>query len=56
MKYKKAPLARQAIKHLVKDRRYDYIETGSPHYRSQEQSGYPAAERGDAGRYVSDGL
>lgn len=23
------PLARQAIKHLVKDRRYDYIETGS---------------------------
>lgn len=25
----KAPLARQAIKHLVKDRRYDYIETGS---------------------------
>ena len=24
-----APLARQAIKHLVKDRRYDYIETGS---------------------------
>lgn len=25
----KAPLARQAIKHLVKDHRYDYIETGS---------------------------
>ncbi len=25
----KCPLARQAIKHLVKDRRYDYIETGS---------------------------
>lgn len=25
----KEPLARQAIKHLVKDRRYDYIETGS---------------------------
>lgn len=25
----KQPLARQAIKHLVKDRRYDYIETGS---------------------------
>lgn len=25
----KAPLARQAIKHLVKDGRYDYIETGS---------------------------
>lgn len=25
----KAPYARQAIKHLVKDRRYDYIETGS---------------------------
>lgn len=25
----KAPLARQAIKHLVKDRRYDYIETGT---------------------------
>ena len=25
----KAPLARQAIKHLVADRRYDYIETGS---------------------------
>lgn len=25
----KAPLARQAIKQLVKDRRYDYIETGS---------------------------
>lgn len=25
----KAPKARQAIKHLVKDRRYDYIETGS---------------------------
>lgn len=24
-----APLARQAIKHLVKDHRYDYIETGS---------------------------
>lgn len=24
-----APLARQAIKHLVKDGRYDYIETGS---------------------------
>lgn len=24
-----APLARQAIKHLVADRRYDYIETGS---------------------------
>lgn len=24
------PKARQAIKHLVKDRRYDYIETGSP--------------------------
>jgi uncharacterized protein len=23
------PLARQAIKHLVKDGRYDYIETGS---------------------------
>lgn len=23
------PMARQAIKHLVKDRRYDYIETGS---------------------------
>lgn len=23
------PLARQAVKHLVKDRRYDYIETGS---------------------------
>ena len=23
------PLARQAIKHLVKDRRYDYLETGS---------------------------
>ena len=23
------PLARQAIKHLVKDHRYDYIETGS---------------------------
>ena len=23
------PIARQAIKHLVKDRRYDYIETGS---------------------------
>ena len=23
------PVARQAIKHLVKDRRYDYIETGS---------------------------
>ncbi len=23
------PLARQAIKHLIKDRRYDYIETGS---------------------------
>ena len=23
------PLARQAIKHLVKDNRYDYIETGS---------------------------
>ena len=23
------PLARQAIKHLVKDRRYDYVETGS---------------------------
>ena len=25
----KCPLARQAIKHLVKDHRYDYIETGS---------------------------
>ncbi len=25
----RAPLARQAIKHLVKDGRYDYIETGS---------------------------
>lgn len=25
----KEPLARQAIKHLVKDHRYDYIETGS---------------------------
>jgi len=25
----KEPLARQAIKHLVKDGRYDYIETGS---------------------------
>lgn len=25
----KQPLARQAIKHLVKDHRYDYIETGS---------------------------
>lgn len=25
----KAPMARQAIKHLVKDHRYDYIETGS---------------------------
>ena len=25
----KAPKARQAIKHLVKDHRYDYIETGS---------------------------
>ena len=25
----KQPLARQAIKHLVKDRRFDYIETGS---------------------------
>jgi predicted AAA+ superfamily ATPase len=25
----KCPRARQAIKHLVKDRRYDYIETGS---------------------------
>ncbi|MCM1170291.1 MAG: AAA family ATPase [Bacteroides sp.] len=25
----KAPLARQAVKHLVKDHRYDYIETGS---------------------------
>lgn len=25
----KAPFARQAIKHLVKDGRYDYIETGS---------------------------
>lgn len=25
----RCPLARQAIKHLVKDRRYDYIETGS---------------------------
>jgi len=25
----KAPLARQAIKHLVKDHRYDYIEAGS---------------------------
>ena len=25
----KCPLARQAIKHLVKDNRYDYIETGS---------------------------
>lgn len=25
----KAPLVRQAIKHLVKDHRYDYIETGS---------------------------
>ena len=23
------PMARQAIKHLVKDHRYDYIETGS---------------------------
>ena len=23
------PLARQAVKHLVKDHRYDYIETGS---------------------------
>ena len=25
----KCPLARQAVKHLVKDHRYDYIETGS---------------------------
>ena len=25
----KCPMARQAIKHLVKDHRYDYIETGS---------------------------
>ena len=25
----KCPLARQAIKHLIKDHRYDYIETGS---------------------------
>lgn len=25
----RCPLARQAIKHLVKDHRYDYIETGS---------------------------
>lgn len=35
----KAPLARQAIKHLVKDGRYDYIETGSlitVHKSSQE--------------------
>lgn len=29
MKYNYPPPARQAIKHLVKDHRYDYIETGS---------------------------
>ena len=28
----KCPMARQAIKHLVKDHRYDYIETGSLPY------------------------
>lgn len=29
MKYSFYPKARQAIKYLVKDGRYDYIETGS---------------------------
>ena len=29
MKVQQCPLARQAIKYLVQDGRYDYIETGS---------------------------
>jgi len=35
----KAPMARQAIKHLVKDQRYDYIETGSLISVKQRSSG-----------------
>ena len=40
-----APKARQAIKYLVKDHRYDYIETGSCH-----------SQRGSGGGNVPDGL
>lgn len=34
------PMARQAIKHLVKDGRYDYVE-GIPHFYQEEYQRYP---------------
>ena len=49
------PKARQAIKALVADGRYDYIETGSL-ISIRKNKRYPDSQRGKENQYVSDGL
>ena len=51
----KEPLARQAIKHLVKDHRYDYIETGSL-ISVRKSTKYPDSQRRNKSGYVPNGL
>ena len=48
------PLARQAIKYLVADGRYDYIETGSLYQEEYERHSHP--QRRNSHRHVSNGL
>lgn len=50
------PLARQAIKSLVKDHRYDYIETGSLISIKKKCAKYTYSKRRAKNKYVSDGL
>lgn len=50
------PKARQAIKHLVKDGRYHYIETGSADINKKECGKYINSVRRDENRCLSYGL
>ena len=49
------PPARQAIKHLVKDHRYDYLETDSL-ISIKKCKEHTDSERGKENQYVSNGL
>lgn len=51
-----APKARQAIKYLVKDGRYDYIETGSLFQFEEMVKVNPDPKRGGQTPHVSHGL